>query len=255
MAVGDIFSETTIIEKVDKITNEKFYKIKNYNKDGLMRESVNIDQFQKEEIVKMNRIKKTINNLISRCRHLVGSFKHGDQLNVKLQETQKTLNYETCNKLVQDVTHRWNSQYDMLDSICVNKDALKSMSLLPNISKSIENFVPEDSEFKTIDELCDLLKPLKDLTVLLSGSDYSINFLYPTIYNLTNNVFPETSFNCIEIMNIRDELIKNLSGRFKYLFESDIFLAATFLDFQFKKFEFIKNEESRKIAIDKACVF
>ena len=220
-----------------------------------MRESVNIDQFQKEEIVKMNRIKKTINNLISRCRHLVGSFKHGDQLNVKLQETQKTLNYETCNKLVQDVTHRWNSQYDMLDSICVNKDALKSMSLLPNISKSIENFVPEDSEFKTIDELCDLLKPLKDLTVLLSGSDYSINFLYPTIYNLTNNVFPETSFNCIEIMNIRDELIKNLSGRFKYLFESDIFLAATFLDFQFKKFEFIKNEESRKIAIDKACVF
>ena len=256
LAVGDIFSEIIIIEKIDKTTNERIYKIKNYNKDGLMRESVSINQDQKEEIMKMNKIKKSLNDLISRCRHLVGSFRHGDQLNVKLKEIQATLNYETCNKLVQDVNHRWNSQYDMLDSICVNKDALKTISLLPNISKSIERYVPEDSEFKTIDELCDLLKPLKDLTVLLSGSEYcTINFLFPTIYNLTVNIYPEMNFHCIEIKNLKDELIKNLSGRFKYLYENDIFLAATFLDFQFKKFEFIKNEDSRRTAVDKACIF
>ena len=124
MAVGDIFSEIIIIEKIDRTTNEKIFKIKNYNKDGLIRETINIDQTQRDETFKMNLIKKDINDLISRCRHLVGSFKHGDQLNVKLKETQKTLNYETCNKLVQDVNHRWNSQYDMLDSICINKAAL-----------------------------------------------------------------------------------------------------------------------------------
>ena len=47
-----------------------------------MRESVSINQDQKEEIMKMNKIKKSLNDLISRCRHLVGSFRHGDQLNV-----------------------------------------------------------------------------------------------------------------------------------------------------------------------------
>ena len=91
--------------------------------------------------------------------------------------------------------------------------------LLPNISKSFENYIPEDSKFKLIDELCDLLKPLKDLTVLLSGSEYcTINFLYPSLYNLINNIYPAMTFNCFEIFNLREELIKNLRGRFKYLF-------------------------------------
>ena len=41
------------------------------------------------------------------------------------------------------------------------------MSVLRNIFKSIDNYVNEDFEFKFIDELCDILKPLKDLTFLL----------------------------------------------------------------------------------------
>ena len=88
-------------------------------------------QSSNRKLWKWIKSKKTFNDLISRCWHLVGSFY------VKLKETQATLNYETCNKLGQDFNHRWNSQYDMLDSIFDNKDALQTISLLPNISKSV----------------------------------------------------------------------------------------------------------------------
>jgi hypothetical protein len=48
----------------------------------------------------------------------------------------------------------------MIDSILSNKDALMSMAL--NIeNKTIKPFVPDENEFSVLDDLSNLLEPLK----------------------------------------------------------------------------------------------
>jgi hypothetical protein len=70
----------------------------------------------------------------------------------------------------------------MIDSILSNKDALMSMAL--NIeNKTIKPFVPDENEFSVLDDLSNLLEPLKELTTSFSGKLYS-TITYSTIYNI-----------------------------------------------------------------------
>lgn len=105
-----------------------------------------------EKINELNEIKRHVNNFIKNCRHLVGSFKHSASLTTKLREQQNKLNNDRKIKLVQDVSMRWNSTYDMLDSILVNQTCLNNL----NADKNIKNYVPSSSDFFFIDELCKL---------------------------------------------------------------------------------------------------
>ncbi len=97
-------------------------------------------------------------------------------------------------KLVQDMPVRWNSTFDMIDTILINKDALISMSL-ERINAIIKLTTPSENEWNILEELCELLEPLKDLTTSLSASKYvTISLLYPAIYNLINYEFPNMTF-------------------------------------------------------------
>ena len=75
-------------------------------------------------------------------------------------------------------------KFDMIDSILVNKDALISMSL-ERINEIIKQNIPNENEWLVLEELWELLEPLKELTTILSGSKYvTISLIYPAIYTL-----------------------------------------------------------------------
>jgi hypothetical protein len=192
------------------------------------------------EIIKMNSIKASLNDLVSKCKHLVGSFRFSEQLTRKLKEKQKELKVEDRIKLIQDVPTRWNSTLDMFLSIVANEGPLKAMNLDPE-NTTIHAYVPTTHEFELIKEFCKLLKPLKDLTKLLSGKNYlTINHLYPAVHNFMRYEYTEMDFKKEQINELKSELKKLLSKRFKYVLTFGLFQAITFLDPQYKKFEFIK---------------
>jgi hypothetical protein len=68
-----------------------------------------------------------VSDLFDKCKKLVGSFKHSYKLTMRLAIKQKQLGMESKTKLVQDVCTRWNSSFDMIDSIIKNYAALKSI--------------------------------------------------------------------------------------------------------------------------------
>ena len=51
---------------------------------------------------------------------------------MRLLAKLKSLDMESKTKMVQDISTRWNSAFDMLDSITKNYAALKSMCLMQN---------------------------------------------------------------------------------------------------------------------------
>ena len=217
--------------------------IKDFNNQGELRKKETTED-EKLEINESNVVKKKINDIIDKCRKMVGSFKHSEQLTRRLNEKQVQLNSSQI-KLVQDVPTRWNSTHDMLNSIFINRNCLISMSIEP-VNSTIKDHVPKENEFTLIEELIDLLEPLNELTTNLSGKKYvSIFIIYPAIYSFINSVFPNFHPKNLEISNLKEEILKSLKARFSFIFENNFFKACTYLHYKYKKFEFVSNIEER----------
>jgi hypothetical protein len=160
--------------------------------------------------------------------------------------------YSTRIKLIQDVSTRWNSTYDMLDSICTNRDALKEMFTHPE-NRALNNHALNENEFKFINEFCNLLHPLCEFTELLSGSNYiTSSILYPVLFNLIYHQLTSMHLVNAQLIVLNLELRRSLIGRFTYILTDPMFLGATFLDYRFRKYEFIKDVDTRELKLKQA---
>ena len=63
---------------------------------------------------------------------------------------------------------------------------------------------------------------------------------------------PDMTLSSLDVSSLRNELIRELKGRFQYVLDSDLCLAATLLDFRFKRVEFIRDIVTRQNNITKA---
>ena len=59
-------------------------------------------------------------------------------------------------------------------------------------------------------------------------------------------------FETREIQNLQIVLIKSLKTRFHFVLENDLFRAATFLHYEYKKFEFIEDANDRESSLLRA---
>ena len=137
----------------------------------------------------------------------------------------------------------------MIDSITLNQAALTSMALEKENAIIVKN-MPTQPEFETIQKLILLLKPIFEMTNLLGGQKYaSISFLYPIVYSLIIHDLPSMKISDNDVKKLCNQFGEELQGRFNFVLSDKIFLAATFLDFRFKKFEFISTLSERKTKI------
>ena len=117
----------------------------------------------------------------------------------------------------------------------------------------IQKYVPDNNEFKILEQLSLLLQPLKEITTIFSGRSYNtISLLYPSIHYLINGGLKEVSLSNPMILNLRENLESSLRTRFRYLFNNEIFIAATFLNYKYRKFEFVRDDHER-INLLKKC--
>lgn len=202
-----------------------------------------------QKTIKENNERVTrINDTITKCKKVVGVFRHSSGLTRMLRKRQTEAGIDE-KKLIQDVPTRWNTTFDMIVSVVSNWLPIVSIFSVPKFQK-YRKYLLDDYEVEFLDNLVTILRAFKDITVELSGSYYpTVSSTYPLIYCL-KNVHSE-------LENYRNELSRcsalkiqaSLDERFSYLFYDEnepLFLAATYLDFNYKQFAFIESERERQ---------
>lgn len=79
-----------------------------------------------------------------------------------------------------------------------------------------------------------------------------MSLIFPTIYALVKYELDNIVLKNYEIKKIRNELVRCLKGRFKHVFEDDIYIASTVLNWKYKNLKFIKDDAERIMYLNRA---
>jgi hypothetical protein len=133
-------------------------------------------------------------------------------------------------KLIQDVSTRWNSTYDMFQRCIDNKEPLMStIAIIGNM----DNLVHED--FELIKYYCAIFKLFKEVTIELSSKkDISISKVLILIKALHSHIKnKEKEQNAIHLM--LSKMVIKANAKFENIENQPILIEATILDPRFKK--------------------
>ena len=153
-----------------------------------------------------------IKDLIKRCRGLVSHFHHSENHTKALTNKQTLLNLPES-KLKVDVETRWNSTYDMIDSVLKNEEAVFSVL---RSERKYRHLILSADELSTLEEIRGILKPWKDLTVTLSSEkEVSISQLVPSMHKLSIVCLQDKELDSEMGRQMKHAMKKDLDTRYK----------------------------------------
>lgn len=287
--IKELMTKWEINHKVVTVSADGAYNIKKAIQTSTELEYVNCLAHLLNLVVKVLFEAEDVMPLITKCRKLVGTFKHSTTLSEQLTNTIRTLHskakplyvdedqevgldLETLEeletlidsdksgkslrtKLVQDLVTRWNSTLAMLISISESHSAIRLVITSdPERRAKYQHELLTDLELVIIEDLIVLLDPFLEMTKLVSGSKYvTISVVLPAITTLLEclALFEPTKGNEF-LRDVAVKMFDNLNDRTTKHFENRLMLAATFMDPRYRNFKFIKDQSDRDIAIFRA---
>ncbi|XP_055644650.1 E3 SUMO-protein ligase ZBED1-like [Toxorhynchites rutilus septentrionalis] len=178
-----------------------------------------------------NAIAKSIKLVVDKVKLIVQFFKKSTSALSKLVDMQKPLNKAQL-KLKQDVPTRWNSTFDMLDRVLINKEPIVSTLALLDSTLSLDS-----SEWDVIEHSVNMLRTFHDVTVEIS-SEQSVSLsktcvLYRIMIKKMST-FPDASLPQ-SVRMLKTELVTGLQKRFGSIEDNELRSQAVLLDPRFKK--------------------
>lgn len=110
-----------------------------------------------------------IDAVLSKCRKIVGHFKHSAANNNELNHEQLKLKHKE-EGLVQDVPTRWNSTLQMIERLVANKDPVLAVLQHPDHKHQLA--ILTDGEWEKLRVVQSLLEPCRYATEMLGGEQY-----------------------------------------------------------------------------------
>lgn len=186
-----------------------------------------------------------LNQILKKCRNIVGFFKRSEMGNRMLVEKQKQLGVTQPLKVKQDIRTRWNSTLFMLERLVKLKEPL-TIAIF-SLTEAPLSLDPD--EWNVVEDIIPLLKPFNSLTVELSAEKYpTLAKVIPLIRGLQGTLalkIPKTHIGQVLKKNLTDNTIKRFDG-FEKQTLSPYFSRATLLDPRFKKAAFGIEENANE---------
>ena len=185
-----------------------------------------------------------LDRLLGRVRRIVTFFHKSTTANELLQQGIKALELTGGKKLIMDVDTRWNSSFDMLERYLqlepavafalLNKDMRTQASSINTLS---------DDDRTNIEKACEVLKLLKQMTILLCEAKYpTVSLIIPFKNGILRTMEPKDD-DCAFVKDIKSVILENLKPRYQSI--TPFLLIATAIDPRFLTlpFEFLTDEE------------
>lgn len=184
----------------------------------------------------------SMDNTLMKARKLVKHFHHSAVHSLALKNQQEMLNLPR-QKLKMDVETRWNSTYDMIESILASKEAVSQVLIGDKTYRSL-SLSPDD--FTVLEEVKDILQPWKELTDRVGKeSDVTISLIAPSLHKLLTKELQAKELDSELGAQIKSAMKTDLSKRYQEN-EVKLFLnVATLLDPRFKLLPFLSDEEKQ----------
>lgn len=187
-----------------------------------------------------------IKEVHKKVKGIVEYFKRSTQSNIKLKNAQKQMGYPEL-KLIQDVSTRWNSTYDMFQRcIDIKEPLMSTIAIIGNVN----NLLHED--FEIMEHYCAIFKQFKEVTVELSSEKgISISKVLILINALNSHIKQkEQDINLPHTIHLMlSKMVTKANTKFQGFDQQSVLTEATILDPRFKKKGF-KNNSSYQQAYE-----
>ena len=121
-----------------------------------------------------------VERISGRIRRVVTFFHKGTTASAILESKQLLLDLPK-HKLIQDVATRWNSTCDMFTRYIEQQPAIFATLLSKDIKKNAKDIVTlSEDDLKAINDIVNVLKPMKNLTTLMCDSKHPmVSLIHP----------------------------------------------------------------------------
>ncbi|XP_065654893.1 zinc finger BED domain-containing protein 4-like [Hydra vulgaris] len=165
---------------------------------------------------------QSVKEILVCCRRLATHFHHSPTAAAKLEELQEQLG-SNKHMLIQDVTTRWNSSYNMIERMLDQRVPLATYTADHATQSTLNSFL-----WRLLDKVFHILEPFKTLTVNLSEREAFLSDVIPSIMAL--KVFFNPALVCEAFLSINtlvEQLKESIDKRLS------IFLHDKYLSFHF----------------------
>ncbi|XP_061725455.1 E3 SUMO-protein ligase ZBED1-like [Cydia pomonella] len=166
---------------------------------------------------------ENVANVCSKASKIVGHFRHSNVAAKELETMQEQLEMKQLN-LIQSCKTRWNSTYEMLDRLLVNRIPVMNVlndrtKTLPSTAQRLEMF---EAEWFLIDELVKILKPLQVATNLLCSDAHSpVSMVRPLLQAIIKNHLNDDDTDSETAKGVKLIIKTELEERFKLIWNQD----------------------------------
>nr|XP_049462644.1 E3 SUMO-protein ligase ZBED1-like [Anopheles coluzzii] len=188
-------------------------------------------------------IKKSVLPVVEEVKRVVMLFKKSPKASQMLADTQKKLNLDQL-KMIQEVSTRWNSGYDMLNRFYKNKIALLSCADSLKMKISLESH-----DWEAIEQIVRVLKYFYSATNIVSAQKYitisHVGLLCNVLLTKTSQ-FRNDEDIAENIQNLVALLIEGLQNKLKIYRSNEQILKSMILDPRIKQLGFQDDVEKFK---------
>ena len=187
----------------------------------------------------------SVSQVVGRVKRLVSHFHYSTQSSNLLMAKQALLKLPK-RKLIQDVDTRWNSTFDMIQSVL--EQQLPISAVLMEGPSKLKDMSLESKQIGLLESLVEVLMPLKEIAIQLSGSSYcTISIIAPTMHQLIHRHYQEDPNDTKFVADVKKAICKDLRSRYQEATVNQFLLISSVCDPRFCGISFIAPERKCQI--------